>query len=307
MAQGYVKSLNLLEADAEADRGIFDNIAGPGISNDIQLFSGNLKKTSVLAAGEYAVSNGVVTVTADGRVPFSNRTIVTHNGRNYKVVLSDGQTQFRLIDVLNGSTLTPTMDLIRSDAVTFENLANMDAERIEAVRDSGAGLSTTDNNNEAGIYNLRTIAQNYEVIEEGLGIYFYKKSRIPLTFKDSSFNRRLEFAGNIRITNSANLPQSTTSPGLFIKGPAGAVRAFSDTSNPWTEVSSGAKLETTANHAAVYSLVLNGPNLVLPTSQIHTESGDARNYTHKMKVSVKSGSHDDPNSSYETFYILLST
>lgn len=311
MAQGFVKSLNLLESEAEGDAGIFNNIGGEGIVNDLRLFSGNLKKESVLLASEYTTDGNIIIVTADGRVPFSNRTIVVHNAQEYKVVRSNALDRFELVDS-SGTNFVPTGDLTRSDAVTFENLSNMSVTRLVAVRDTGTSSSTaasgsTAIDDESGIYNLRTIAANYSVIEEGIGIYYYKKNRIPLTYEDSSFDKRLTFKGNIRITNSGNEPQSADSPGLFIKGPTGSVRAFSDTSNPWTENPTGSKLQTTANNTSAYSLVLNGPNVVLPTSQIVSESGDAQNYTHKMKVMVKSGSHDDPNSSYETFYILLST
>lgn len=311
MAQGFVKSLNLRESGSEGDVGIFNNIGGEGIVNDLRLFSGNTKKVSKLLSSEYTVDGTIIIVTGDGRVPFSNRTVVEHNSQEYTVVNSNALDRFELEDSL-GNKFVPTGDLTRSDAVTFENLQNMSVTRLEAVRDSGAGSTTessgtTSINEETGIYNLRSIASNYSVIEEGLGIYYYKKSRIPLTYEDSSFNKRLTFTGNIRITNTGNEPQSEDSPGIFIKGPAGAVRAFSDTSNPWIENSTGSKLETTANNTSAYSLVLNGPNLVLPSSELNTESGDAQDYTHKMKVAVKSGSHDDPNSSYETFYILLST
>jgi len=308
MAQGFVKSLNLLETPSDADRGILNNLGGEGIVDDIRLFSGNLKKTSSLLASEYTTDGNVIIVTGDGRVPFSNRTVVRHSNVDYTVTASNAVDRFELRDS-SGNPFVPTSDLVRSDAVTFENLSNMNVTRRVAVQDVGSSSGATDasDTSESGIYNLRSIASNYSIIEEGLAIYYYKKSRIPLTYEDSSFSRRLTFTGNIRITNVDNVAQSTTSPGLFIKGPGGSVRAFSDVSNPWSENPTGSKLETTANNAAAYDLVLNGPDLIVPTSEIQSESGNAGDYTHKMKVMVKSGSHDDTNSSYETFYLLLAT
>jgi hypothetical protein len=308
MAQGYVKSLNLLEADTEKDRGIFENIGGPGITNDIQLFSGNARKVEELYADDYEIDGNTVVVTGDGCIAFSNRTLVYHNTTQYQVVNSNALDRFQLRTIDGYSIFIPTGTLTRSDYVTFDNLSNMSATRLEVNRDSSASI-TSDSvgvNDETGIYNLRSISENYDIIEEGIGIYYYKKSRIPLTYEESSFDKRINFNGNIRITNVANITQSESSPGLFIKGPAGSVRAFSDTSNPWSDEIAG-KLSTTSNNSAVYDLVLNEPNLVLPTSQIHSESGSASNYTHKMKVSVKSGSHEDDATSYETYYILLST
>lgn len=308
MAQGFVKSLNLQETPSEADRGIFNNLGGEGIVEDIRLFSGNTRRQSVLLASEYTTDGDDIIVTGDGRVPFSNRTQVTHNGTTYTVTLSNALDRFQL-RTAGGNAFVPTGDLVRSDEITIDNLSNMNVRRNQVVRDAGSGAQQSDttstNEESGGIFNFRSIAGNYSVIEEGLGIYYYKKSRIPLTYEDSIFNRRVTFNGNIRITNGTNEPQSDTSPGLFIKGPTGAVRAFSDISNPWSE--NGTKLQTTANNAAAYDLVLNQPDLLVPTSEIQSESGDAGSYTHKMKVMVKSGSHDDTNSSYETFYLLLTT
>jgi hypothetical protein len=300
MAQGFVKSLNLLESGSESDAGIFENIGGAGIVPDLQLFSGNLRKTSVLEANSYVTDGNTIVITGDGRVPFSNRTVVTEDGVSYTVTKSDGLTTFELRDSSN-APYVPTGDLVRSDAVTFDNLENMSVSRLSAIRDSGSsgGGVSVSSGEESGIYDLRSISGNYDIIEEGLGIYFYKKSRIPRTFEDSSFNRRLTFSGNIRITNDSNVTQSSTSPGLFIKGPTGSVRAFSDTSNPWTENSSGTKLQTTSNNASIYDLVLNDPNLIVPSSELNAETvvTDAEDYTHKMKIEVDG----------ETFYALLVT
>lgn len=320
MPQGYVKSLNLRESDAESDIGIFENIGGAGITFDMKIFSGNTKRTSVLAADKYSTSGNTIIADGDGAYPFSNRTVVYHNSTPYTVTASDGVKTFELRDA-NGNPFVPTGDLTRYDNVTRFNLENMDKQRLEVIRDASTnqgGANEEDdqeatgggatNEGETGIYDLRSIAENYGIIEEGLGIYYYKKSRIPRTFEDSVFDRRINFEGNIRITNDDNITQSETSPGVFIKGPSGApVRAFSDISNPWSDTTTPNALETTASTSSVYELVLNGPNLILPASQIHSENGDATSYTHKMKVMVKSGSHEDTGSTYETFYILLST
>jgi len=303
MAQGFVKSLNLLESGSESDAGIFENIGGAGIVPDLRLFSGNLRKTSSLLASEFTVVGDDVVVTGDGRVPFSNRTEVLVGSTFYTVGESNGIDRFKLY-ASNGSIFDPTgQDIIRSDAVSFQNLANMSVDRLPTNRDAGTGATVSGvgggQDDETGIYDLRSISANYAIIEEGLGIYRYKKGRIPLTFEDSFFNRRVTFNGNIRITNDANLTQGPDTPGLFIQGPDGAVRAFSDTSNPWEEVASGAKLETTANNSSVFRLVLNSPNLIVPTTEIGPEATvtNAGDYTHKMKVEVNG----------EVFYALLTT
>ena len=313
MAQGYVKSLNLLESDSASDAGILENIGGAGIVADMQLLSGNLSRVSTVPASAYTTSGNKITMTGDGYVAFANRNVVTHAGTKYTVTASDGELEFELRDSL-GNAFVPTGTLTRSDAISNPNLENMDVERLIAVRDSSSGVQGGgDIDEETGIYNLRSISSNINLIEEGLGIYAYKKSRIPLTYKDSDFRKRLTFNGNIRITNDSLVNVGDAgAPGLFIQGPSGAaVRAFSDVSNPWSKEGTGnggttSRIETTASKSSVYELVLNEPNFTVPGSLLQSESGNASDdYTHKMKVSVKSGSDSDTNSSYETFFILL--
>lgn len=313
MAQGYVKSLNLLESDSASDAGILENIGGAGIVADMQLLSGNLSRVSTVPASAYTTSGNKITMTGDGYVAFANRNVVTHAGTKYTVTASDGELEFELRDSL-GNAFVPTGTLTRSDAISNPNLENMDVERLIAVRDSSSGVQGGgDIDEETGIYNLRSISSNIDLIEEGLGIYAYKKSRIPLTYKDSDFRKRLTFNGNIRITNDSLVNVGDAgAPGLFIQGPSGAaVRAFSDVSNPWSKEGNGngdntSRIETTASKSSVYELVLNEPNFTVPGSLLQSESGNASDdYTHKMKVSVKSGSDSDTNSSYETFFILL--
>lgn len=313
MAQGYVKSLNLLESDSASDAGILENIGGAGIVADMQLLSGNLSRVSTVPASAYTTSGNKITMTGDGYVAFANRNVVTHAGTKYTVTASDGELEFELRDSI-GNAFVPTGTLTRSDAISNPNLENMDVERLIAVRDSSSGVQGGgDIDEETGIYNLRSISSNIDLIEEGLGIYAYKKSRIPLTYKDSDFRKRLTFNGNIRITNDSLVNVGDAgAPGLFIQGPSGAaVRAFSDVSNPWSKEGTGnggttSRIETTASKSSVYELVLNEPNFAVPGSLLQSESGNASDdYTHKMKVSVKSGSDSDTNSSYETFFILL--
>ena len=313
MAQGYVKSLNLLESDSASDAGILENIGGAGIVADMQLLSGNLSRVSTVPASAYTTSGNKITMTGDGYVAFANRNVVTHAGTKYTVTASDGELEFELRDSLD-NPFVPTGTLTRSDAISNPNLENMDVERLIAVRDSSSGVSGGgDIDDETGIYNIRSISSNINLIEEGLGIYAYKKSRIPLTYKDSDFRKRITFNGNIRITNDSLVNVGDAgAPGLFIQGPSGAaVRAFSDVSNPWSKEGTGnggttSRIETTASKSSVYELVLNEPNFAVPGSLLQSESGNASDdYTHKMKVSVKSGSDSDTNSSYETFFILL--
>ena len=98
MAQGYVKSLNLLESDSASDAGILENIGGAGIVADMQLLSGNLSRVSTVPASAYTTSGNKITMTGDGYVAFANRNVVIHAGAKYTVTASDGELEFELRD-----------------------------------------------------------------------------------------------------------------------------------------------------------------------------------------------------------------
>ena len=304
MAQGFVKSLNLLESGNESDVGVLENLAGTGITEDIVLFSGNLRRLSTLEANAYSYdsSTGDLVVTREGRVAFSNRTRVFNGSTEYVVFSSNGLDRFRVRLATSTSTndddnsVEITGDITRSNAVTTDNIINMSVDRRPTVSENAVSIDDDSGDvggSDGGVFNSTSIAANYGYANEAIGLYYYRLSNIPVTYQESVFSKRVTISGGLRITNDSNQDVTqSTAPGIFIVSADGnKIRAFSDTSNPWTP--SGTFLETDSSRIAVGRLVLNNPNFVgLSTN---SESGSTNDYTHKMKVEIDG----------EPYYLLL--
>jgi len=310
MAQGFVRDLNLIESDTGAlDRGILDNLGGPNITNDLLLFDGNFKFISKLVPADYSVSGDTVTVSGEGKVAFSDGTKISMNGAGfagasvfeYEVFDSNGIDKFRVKDGFG--SVTPSGTLRRNDGVSFQNLSNLSSKRLEVSTSSSTGVS--DDSGASDLFNAFTSGEQVDYISSQLGIYYYKRGRVPLTFENSSFNPPVTFRGQVMIVDSTATISSTpdsNSPGLFIidanNPSAGAIRAFSDASNPWSDTVSGV-LSTTEvssepnvlalNPDSAYSGITSStvPNIVDSSSSLLvTETISTSTATHKLPVLV---------------------
>ena len=309
MAQGFVRDLNLIESDTGAlDRGILDNLGGPNITNDLLLFDGNFKFISKLQSDHYTydASADVTTVTGEGKVAFSDGTQISFGDdpTNFEYVVhsSNGIDKFRIYNSL-GQVVAPNGDLRRNDGVSFQNLSNLSSKRLEVSTSSSTGVS--DDSGASDLFNEFTSGEQVDYISSQLGIYYYKRGRVPLTFEDSSFTPAVTFRGQVMIVDSTATISSTpdsNSPGLFIidanNPSAGAIRAFSDASNPWSDAVSGV-LSTTEissepnvlalNPDSTYSGITSStvPNIVDSSSSLLvTETISTSTATHKLPVLV---------------------
>ena len=315
MAQGFVRTLNFQESDTGAlDRGILDNLGGLNITNDLLLFDGNSKFISKLVAADYSVANNIVTVTGEGKVAFSDGTKLSFNSAPssfiYTVFNSNGIDKFQVKNAA-GATVTPAGILRRSDYITQTNLANLSVKRLETNGGISSGISV-DSDGGGDVFNSFTSNSQVAYIEDKLGLFYYKRSRIPRNYELSTFNIPVKFSGAITIMNSvatSSTEPSATSPGLFIvdasNPSATAVRAFSDSSNPWSQVSGAlhtdeadaqanrlffdpASQPTTPNIKTVNA---SGTQVTLVT----TETNVVSSATHKLPVEVNG----------ETYFLLL--
>jgi hypothetical protein len=309
MAQGFVRDLNLIESDTGAlDRGILDNLGGPNITNDLLLFDGNFKFVSKLQTDHYTydASADVTTVTGEGKVAFSDGTQISFGDDptnfKYTVHSSNGIDKFRIYNSL-GQVVAPNGDLRRNDGVSFQNLSNLSSKRLEVSTSSSTGVS--DDSGASDLFNQYSAGEQVDYISSQLGIYYYKRGRVPLTFEDSSFTPPITFRGQVMIVDSTATISSTpdsNSPGLFIidanNPSAGAIRAFSDASNPWSDAVSGV-LSTTEissepnvlalNPDSAYSGITSStvPNIVDSSSSLLvTETISTSTATHKLPVLV---------------------
>jgi hypothetical protein len=308
MAQGFVKSVNLIESNTGgSDRAILDNLGGPNITSDLLLFDGNTKFTSKLIATDYTVVDNTVYIngsTSQGKVAFSNGTLLSHNGGTYqyKVVNSNAVDRFQLYTPAN-ALFSPTGILRRSDAITGINLANLSVKRLVTDSTTTSGVGNTQGSQD--LYNLLSINSQVSYIGGLIGLFYYKRGRVPLTYQDTTFNLPIKFNGAVRITNDAVLSTLlNTTPGLFIIDAnvpnSSPTRAFSDESNPWV-VASGA-LQTTETNAQCGVLKLKPTTTTVninfdSTGNNHTitQTNTIGSYTHKLPVVVNG----------EQYYLLL--
>jgi len=315
MAQGFVRTLNFQESDTGAlDRGILDNLGGLNITNDLLLFDGNSKFVSKLVAADYSVANNIVTVTGEGKVAFSDGTKLSFNSAPasfiYTVFNSNGIDKFQVKNG-GGSTVTPSGTLRRSDYITQANLANLSVKRLETNGGISSGISV-DSDGGGDVFNSFTSNAQVAYIEDLLGLFYYKRSRIPRNYELSTFSIPVKFSGAITIMNSvatSSTVPSATSPGLFIvdasNPSATAVRAFSDSSNPWSTVSGA--LHTDEDNAQANRLFFDPasqpttPNIKTVNASgtqvtlVTTETNVVSTATHKLPVEVNG----------ETYFLLL--
>ena len=323
MAQGFVRTLNFQESDTGAlDRGILDNLGGINITDDLLLFDGNSKSISKLVAADYTVTNGIVTVSGEGKVAFSDGTKLSIDGSgfpggnnyDYEVFNSNGIDQFKVKDSLG--TVNPSGTLRRSDYVTQANMSNLSVKRLETSNSISDGVSA-DQNSGGDVFNDFAFNEQVTYIEEALGLFYYKRYRIPRTYELSTFNIPIKFSGAIQIMNSVATPTTVPdddSPGLFIVDASNpstaAVRAFSDSSNPWSQVATGTAngaLHTDEDNAQANRLFFDPVSQpTTPNIKTVNSSGTQVTLLASETITVSTATHKLPvQINGETFFLLL--
>ena len=129
--------------------------------------------------------------------------------------------------------------LQRRDAISKDNVSFFSVSRFDTINSTSIDDSTLASNT-ADLYNLNSISSILSFARNNLTLLPYKKTRVPLGYLPSTFDKPVKFSGVITITNDSEVPQGDTSPGIFMTSPsdpsAAGVRAFSDSSQPWEEV-----------------------------------------------------------------------
>jgi hypothetical protein len=301
--KGFTVESNLSESNTgSSDAIILNNLGGGNVSEDIRLFVNNFRNESTLLASDYEINGTQLTVVVEGAYAFSNRTLVVPSDGSaefYRVVESNGIDEFKLRDAANNIvTLDSTVDLVRNDTVTKQNILNLRRERLETVNISGDDfVDVPDIGNTASvirIYDEYPILSNYAIADEAVGTFKYKESQSLLNYRENILDFDLRVDGHIRITNDQNDPRDPTSPGLFIIANDGStIRAFEDDSNPWSEV--GASLQTIATEASINNLILSHP--IITVTAITNETGLVENFTHTFLAAING----------EEYHFLMST
>lgn len=306
--RGYIKTNNFGESQtADSDRRILDNLAGAGISSDISLFSNNLRNQSIITKDDYIFENNKFTITNIYMLPFANNTIVEYDENSYIVKNSNLTTSFQLypIDNLNSPFIptAPFKDITRNDSINFENISNLNPQRLQ-TKPPSATIDSEDVNtaSEFNPYTYYGINENIDAIVQSVEMYEYKKDSSLVTDKENFVNSSLTVTGTITITNvdSNNNPVTSTldvdnDPGMFVSNGTSKIRAFSDNSQPWQKISGG--LLTNSTNTNVNQLVMSNPEInglsvtSITTEQINTS---LKNEYYSVPVTVNG----------ETYYLL---
>lgn len=315
MAQGFVQILNLRESDTvSGDRSSLNNLGGAGISSDLELFSNNIFNTTTISANNFTVSNNYIVLdTSIYQIPFSNKTIVTHDSKELEVVNSNGVDRFQLIDS-DSNIVTPnaTSDVVRKDAVTLQHIRNLVSSGIPTnqtelqVAESG-GIAVNESGvvvNQEGVNTGRiTVREYFDRIDEVLDRYNYDRIFSIVTDIYQEFDRPINLKSTITITNDNNISlptvagQEDLAPGVFISSGTSAQRAFSNNNNPWSgSVPSSGYLTTSANNSTISTLILTDPDFESLSTSAILPSDVIDDYTHKIQVSVNG----------ETYFLLCS-
>ena len=271
----------------------------------------------------YETTTEEVTITSirEGRVAFSDGTLLSYNNSEYRyrVVNSNTIDRFSLVDTQNNDALfVPFIlgigdfgandygSLARSDSIKQSDLFNLNTPRPSTTSQGGGGgggnlnsVAAADEGGLESLFDEAPVDVQISFIQQRLSIFDFKSSRVPVTTRDSVLNSDVTFRGALTITNVDNEPITDSAPGLFIVSGTQSKRAFQDRTNPWEETGtqgsgtiSLSNISPTTVDAQAESLVLEplggaAPVLNFGSSPvINTESILISTYTHKLPVTI---------------------
>lgn len=295
--RGYISNFNFSESStSDSDRRILDNLAGAGISSDIALFSNNLRNQSIISSDDYTVENNQIILTNDFVLPYANNTIVTYGENRYIVKNSNLLDRFQLFSADEPSILfepsEPYANIVRNDSVLFENIINLNPERIQTKPDV---ISNNNNVDTFDPYGAFSINESIEFIEQLSSLLDFKRTSAVLTDRDNLIRSQLSINGTVVVTNidsqgiPSTLPIDDSSPGLFVNNGTSTIRAFSDSSQPWQQISGG--LSTNSTNTNVGTLIMSDPSItgiVVTTIAGETINTSLKNEYYSIPVTIDS-------------------
>lgn len=300
--RGFIKNENFNESKtADSDRRILDNLAGAGISSDISLFSNNLRNTSTIASTDYVMNDDVFVIVNPYMLPYANNTIVNYGETEYVVKNSNLKNSFQLFPIGVNSPFVPSspyLDIIRNDSVTFEDIINLNPQRLETSPSNTAGIGRT-------VYDPYTyygINENIDAIVQSTEMLEYKKATALMTDQANTVDAPVVVNGTVVITNTTSSGTPVTGvldvnadPGMFISSENGKIRAFSDNSQPWTKVAGG--LSTNSSNTNIKNLVMTDPAINgITVTEITSETinTSVKNMYYSVPIEIEG----------ETYYLL---
>jgi len=303
MAQGFVFNLNLFESNTrEKDSNILDNLGGTGISDDIALFTNNLRNVDFLRPADIEAEGPDATVfkvKTASKIAFTNRTRVSHGDTEYTVINSDAELFFELIDD-NDVKLTYgqlQFNLVRSTAVLFENISNLQPRYLKVYNVTKEEYEEARNTNTPNPrqqliqsltpqidYRSESIAY-LDIIEEYNARFDLLKSILTFKNEQSVIDEKFRIKNSIFVTNKDNVDvNDADAPGAFISNSYGQVaRIGGNNINPWD--TTAAKTTTVAASTTVGNLIVDNPRIDGIAIEDITE-GPAVNFTHRIPIVI---------------------
>jgi len=309
--QGYVQEINLVETTD--DRQALNNIGEAPIADDIALFVNNKRNEAVLPVrlNEYDAVSGVITINNQTNEESNQRAAVFTNKDQVSLRAADGTLIQQNLFIKNSNAVDTfglsqdenlssdfvfsadqDFEVIRNDEVKFENLQRLSVERSGVAvtvpgeeTESSSALDDIDNFNDEfqTIFNVLDIsrfqAQSKYVSNEDVATADFLRVEGGVIIRDPSDT----------ITQEGIVPSS---PGLYLSDPTSdvndidTIRAFSSSSNPWTDDFQGT-LSTDSVEVTAGNLILSG-GIKLNGVQTVTQTGtvDNSSFTHKVLVQI---------------------
>ncbi len=307
MPQGFARDLNLAESDSfSKDATALDNLAGAGRSNDISLFTNNLRNFSVLRPTQVELipNTTKLKVKSKQNIAFSNRTVITHDGDLFTVVNSNGVDEFELVDELGNNLTVVTEDLRRNESVTKANIQNMSPDVLQTI-DPAVVEEILESNEDVDVpatsFRDTSLTQFGDIVRPTMDAFALKRSTTLFTTKTNVVDNELNLSGTITITNTANLAPSDTSPGLFIISDKVVLdsndnptfdsegrliyekaRAFSNNTDPWSIDSLTSETITTSTQINVNNLTVTNPRINSIAIDAVGSTESYTDFTHKI-------------------------
>ena len=302
---GFSKENNLVEnvLDRLAIQNLLPNLGG--ISDDIALFSNNLRNESILTIRTTEFTQYVITL-ANINNDFKTRSNVFTNGDKVDAYYNDVKQNTNQLYIKDSNTistfslsedinLSSTYDLTtlqslggdivfkRSNATLLENISYASISDIDYARtNAGSRTSKTFEYQSAPGEKLSEVLDELELSQSKKAIKYRKDGSLSVNFSIRSEGP---------FTSQGDVYFGVDEPGFYITDATSppdnpvAIRAFSNDYNPWTDDLAGG-LVTQASTVTMRKLVVDG-DVVINGINVATEVGVIADvFTHKLPITI---------------------
>ena len=302
---GFSKENNLVEniLDRLAIQNLLPNLGG--ISDDVALFTNNLRNESILTIRNTEFTQYVITL-ANINNDFKTRSNVFTNGDKVDAYYNDIKQNVNQLYVKDSNAistfslsedanLSSTYDLTalqalggdivfkRNNATLLENIAYASISDIDYVRPNAISITAR-----TAEYQAAPGEKLSEVIDE---LELSQSKKAIKYRKDGSLSVDFSIRSEGPFTVQGDVDSGVDEPGFYITDATSspdnpvAIRAFSNDYNPWTNDLAGG-LVTQASSVTMRKLVVDG-DVTMNGINVVTEVGNITDvFTHKLPITI---------------------